>query len=77
MGKEQELIKENLFDIRLPYDSLSLLLIVKSLTDRRNFLKSRTFVLTNPGGMEEGAYAHLGISPQVGFRHSYVAADLR
>ena len=70
IGKEKELmekfVQEGHFDISLPYDSLSLPLIVRGPTDRRNFLKNQAFVLTNAEEMERGSHAHLGMELQLG-----------
>jgi hypothetical protein len=70
IGKERELmdkfVEEGIFDIGLPYDALSLPLIVRGPTDRRNFLESQAYVLTNAEEMEKGSHAHLGIKPRVG-----------
>jgi hypothetical protein len=64
LGQETELmdnfVQEDLLDIGLPYNNLTLPLFVKGPTLRRNFINSQPFVLTNAEEMERGSHAHLG-----------------
>lgn len=52
-------VEEGLYDIKLPYTSLTLPLIVKSPTSRRKFLEKQALVLTEARGMESGSHVHL------------------
>jgi hypothetical protein len=64
LGEEMKLmdkfVEEDLLDIGLPYNNLTLPLFVKGPTLRRNFINYQSFVLTKAEGMEHGSHAHLG-----------------
>lgn len=53
-------VEGELFDIKLPYNSLTLPLIVRSPTDRRNFFEKQAFILTDAKDIENGVHSHLG-----------------
>ncbi|OCL09379.1 kinase-like protein [Glonium stellatum] len=54
-------VEQNLFDIKFPYVSLTIPLIVKNIGLRLKFLQNQKLVLTDAKDMESGAHAHLAV----------------